>query len=150
MKIMKVIALPSLLAGLLLTTTGCIVDANGGGKLVDDCTGEKVTFGFWVTADIGIGYKCVDGELQLVEHAPQGGNIIIHGMFDDATQILGMYCASGTCTVKGGGLDGTYDFEARVLDLGEPGNNDWIMVKILGAGLVYTGVLDGGNIDVID
>ena len=151
MKTMKYMVLYSLLTGLLLSTTGCFVTANGGGKMVNEVNGGEVTLTFGFNLEVIYGFiSYVNGDFQMVDHAPKGGNIIMHGEFDNAWEEFGLLCAGGDCRVKGGGYNGVYSFEVHLLDNGQPGSGDWIWIGIdvPGPDLVYSGVLDKGNISI--
>jgi hypothetical protein len=132
---------------------GCLLPADGaitGGGFLENCQGDKVTFGFTVkgtqVGDCGNDEYDVKGQFQLVDHAE---GLIIHGTFDGFSALSQK--AWGECTVKGSEcLEGPYDFTLYALDAGEPGMNDYIKVciEIPGPDLKFKGTLDGGNIQV--
>jgi len=118
---------------------GCGV--TGGGFLGE--RGDKVTFGFNVQLTEEDG---VNGQFQLVDRDEKPPTRI-HGTFDGVLYIPFVgYVAGGLCTING---DGSYAFTLYADDNGEPGiDGDYICLVIPGAGLVYEGTIDGGNIQV--
>lgn len=119
-----------------------------GGGFLENCQGDKSTFGFTVKGTQTGPGDCYDvkGQFQLVDHA---GGLIIHGTFDGFSAMQEK--AWGECTIKGSDCyEGPYDFTLYALDVDEPGTNDYIKVciEIPGPDLKYKGTLDGGNIQV--
>ena len=123
-----------------------------GGGFLENCEGDKATFGFTVKgAQVGEGDDYdVKGQFQLVDHARK---LIIHGTFSGFSALSQI--AWGECRVKGleCGDVGPHDFTLYAFDAGEPGIYDYISVRIdipkcCGKDLKYKGTLDGGNIQV--
>jgi hypothetical protein len=126
---------------LSLGLMGCVNNYKStGGGFLEDCYGNKVTFGYNAQVNDG----AIKGQFQLVDHAC---GLVVHGTFDDYTRVLGQYCLSGDLKVNG---EDSGQFALWVDDNGEPGTSDLIFVKlwIPGPDKIYTGMLDGGNIQV--
>jgi hypothetical protein len=141
------LALGLVLALILTLSFGCIFPTDGamtGGGFLENCQGDKVSFGFTVKGtQVGSGDNYdVKGQLQLVDHAEK---LRIHGTFSGFSAISQI--AWGECKING---EGPFDFTLYACDAGEPGTNDYISVRIeiSGPDLKYKGTLDGGNIQV--
>ena len=126
---------------------GCLLPADGamtGGGFLENCQGDKATFGFNVKGtQVGEGDNYdVKGQFQLVDHAEK---LRIHGTFCGFSALLGI--AWGECRVN---REGPFDFTLYAFDAGEPGINDYIsvLIEVKGPDLKYKGTLDGGNIQV--
>jgi hypothetical protein len=134
----------ALVAVLAVAAWGCVGgSATGGGFIIDDGTGAKVTFGFTGS----VTPEGTEGLFQLVDHSTKPP-ARVHGSFDAYVDPW----VTGMCYVNG---EGPYYVQAMVNDLGEPGvpAGDSIDVEIKDGTnptdptlLHYAGALAGGNI----
>jgi hypothetical protein len=108
----------------------------GGGWFEDEGTDNMINFGFTARPTI-------KGQFQLVDH---DSGTIVHGKITDwvDTSSPPYLYYTGTCSIKG---EGTYDFELRFEDNGEPGvtAGDYVEIDI-NSFCTYSGILQGGNI----
>jgi hypothetical protein len=124
---------------------GCVLPSKAvitGGGWLEECD-AKVNFGFNVQATQveGMDYD-IKGQFQLVDHSGKPPTRI-HGTFEGKAG----QAASGFCTINGG--EPTF-FTLYVMDWGEPAMFDYIKVRVYipGPDLEYSGIIDGGNIQV--
>jgi len=142
----KIVLAVALVAVLAVASWGCVGgSATGGGFIIDEGTGAKVTFGFTGSMT----QEGTEGLFQLVDHSTKPATRV-HGTFDDYDDPW----VTGMCYVNG---EGPYYVQAMVYDLGEPGvpAGDGIEVEIKTGPnasdptmLHYAGALAGGNIQV--
>ena len=139
---------------------GCAGDMHGtGGGFIEDCNGDKVTFGFNFHATGDRSDFVAKGQFQLVDHSVKPP-LRIHGTFDDVDRfwlpLIGtQYLAEGMCEIKG---EGSFKFYLYAFDDGEPGIDDFVYVHLVipgGGGfkgidndLIYHGMIDGGNLQM--
>ena len=153
------LAMGLVLASILILSVGlmgCVGDMIGtGGGFLEECEG-KVSFGFNFHATGSSSDYDVKGEFQLVDHGEKPP-LRIHGTFEEVDSLyiplVGFqYVAKGLCTIKHpGGVYGPTSFCLYAYDAGEPGIDDdfvWIKLSIPGPDIVYSGKLDGGNIQI--
>lgn len=133
----KYILVALLIVALAFLGTGCKV--TGGGHFINEAFGQppgEINFGF--NAQASEDGTMVKGEFQLVDHSTNPPTRV-HGTFEGITA-TGI---AGTCTVNG---EGPYPLEVAAMDAGEPGpDGDYINIYI-DRTLMYSGYLEGGNI----